>query len=492
MKKYTKSILVLLLTVITISCSDNYLGDNVDPNNPVQVSPNLVLPTAQTSTAALMHNHSRLNTFGNLMMVNWSQSDGFNWYNDEFNYTVNSSFYDAIFDDSFLGPMKNYNVLRNLSGDYSNYKAIGEIMIAYHFQILVDTYGDVPYFQSLQRNSISSPAYDNAQVIYDDLIVKLDDAIETIKSASATTVVPGSDDVMFQGDMTSWIKFANTIKLRILVRQSGMASRAAYVQTNMDNIVAEGSGFITEDVVVNPGYLNVANKRSPFYNAYGLTIVGQTQNNGEATCASDYIINYLTNTNDLRINQLYTEPATGHLGVPQGLLNYPEDNSFEPQFVSKIGPGILSSATQDAPIMQVAEALLLQAEAVQRNFMVGNAKALYEDAITASFSFLGLSAGDASSYFSQSGLVNVNWDASPNKIQAIITQKWVALNGTNGHESWVEYNRTGYPSGLPLPLNNTNADRPVRLAYPQSELTNNAANVPTQPNVFTQKIFWAN
>jgi len=305
-------------------------------------------------------------------------------------------------------------------------------------------------------------------------------------------VVPGSDDVMFQGDMTSWIKFANTIKLRILVRQSGMTSRAAYVQTNMDNIVAEGSGFITEDVVVNPGYLNVANKRSPFYNAYGLTIVGQTQNNGEATCASDYVLNYLTNTNDLRINQLYTEPATGHLGVPQGLLNYPEDNSFEPQFVSKIGPGILSSATQDAPIMQVAEALLLQAEAVQRNFMAGDAKALYEDAISASFTYLGLTAADASTYFSQSGMVNVNWDASPNKIQAIITQKWVALNGTNGHESWVEYNRTGYPSGLPIPLNNTNTDRPVRLAYPQSELTNNSANVPSQPNVFTQKIFWAN
>lgn len=492
MKKYTKSILVLLFAVMTVSCSDDYLGDNVDPNNPLQVSPDLVLPTAQTGTAAVMHNDRRLNTFGNLMMVNWSQSDGFSWYYDEFNYTVNSTFYDAIFDDSFLGPMKNYNVLRSLSGEYSNYNAIGEIMIAYHYQILVDTYGDVPYFDALQRNTISTPAYDDAQLIYEDLIVKLDEAIDMIKNADAAAVVPGADDVMFQGDMTSWVKFANTIKLRILVRQSGMASRAAYVQTNMDNIAAEGSGFITDDVLVNPGYLNVAGKRSPFYNAYGLTIVGQTQNNGEATCASDFIVNYLINTNDARINALYTEPATGHLGVPQGLLNYPEDDSFEPQFVSKLGPGILSSPTQDAPLFQVAEALFLQAEAVQRGFMTGDAKALYEDAITASFTYLGLGAGDASFYFTQPGMVNVNWDDSPNKIQAIITQKWVALNGTNGHESWVEYNRTGYPSGLPLPLNNTNADRPVRLAYPQSELTNNSANVPTQPNVFTQKIFWAN
>ena len=79
MKKYTKSILVLLFAVMTVSCSDDYLGDNVDPNNPLQVSPDLVLPTAQTGTAAVMHNDRRLNTFGNLMMVNWSQSDGFSW-----------------------------------------------------------------------------------------------------------------------------------------------------------------------------------------------------------------------------------------------------------------------------------------------------------------------------------------------------------------------------------------------------------------------------
>lgn len=490
MKKYTKSILVLLFAVMTVSCSDDFLGDNIDPNNPTVVSPNLVLPVAQTGSAALMHNDRRLNTLGNLMMVNWSQSDGFSWYYDEFNYTVNPSFYGGIWNDSYLGPLKNYKVLTGLTEEYSNYNAIAKIMMSYHFQMLVDTYGDVPYFEALERKNNPTPAYDDAQVIYEDLIVKLDEAIDMIKNADVDAVVPGSDDVMFQGDMTSWIKFANTLKLRILVRQSGMPSRAAYVQANMDNISAEGSGFITDDVVVNPGYLNVDNKRSPFYNAYGLTVAGQTQNNGEATCASDFIINYLINTNDSRINSLYTEPNTGHLGVPQGLLNYPEDDSFEPQFVSKLGPGILSSATQDAPIMQVAEALFLQAEAVQRGFMTGDAKALYESAITASFNYLG--AGDASFYYTQPGMVNVNWDDSPNKIQAIITQKWVALNGTNGHESWVEYNRTGYPSGLPLPLNNTNADRPVRLSYPSSEVTGNTANIPTQPNVFTQKIFWAN
>src|SRR5690606_5090199 len=178
------------------------------------------------------------------------------------------------------------------------------------------------------------------------------------------------------------------------------------------------------------------------------------------------------------------------LGVVQGLLNYPPDNSLEPTFTSNIGPGLLKGPTQDAPLMTMAESLFLQSEAALKGYLPGaNAQALYESAIQASFDFLG--ATGAATYYGQNAN-NVGWNASPNKLQAIITQKWIALNGINGHESWVEYNRTGYPTGLPVPLENTRADRPVRLSYPSSEITGNSTNVPAQPNEFTQKIFWAN
>ena len=86
----------------------------------------------------------------------------------------------------------------------------------------------------------------------------------------------------------------------------------------------------------------------------------------------------------------------------------------------------------------------------------------------------------------------VDWSASPNKMEAIITQKWLALNGVNAFESWVEYNRTGYPSNLPISTYASQADRPVRLEYPASELSSNGGNVPNQPDAFSDKIFWAN
>lgn len=490
MKKYIKYLQVALVFLAIVSCDKDYLDVNVDPNNPVTVTPDLALPVAQNYTAGDIFGNRRMNTFGSLMMANWSQSDGYSWYYDEFNYLVTPSFYSQIFDNMYLSTLKQYNTLTTLSDEYSNYNAIAKIMMSYHFQVLVDTYGDVPYSEALGRSANPTPKYDDAQEIYEDLIVKIDEAIALIKNADADTVKPGSDDIIFKGNMDNWIKFGNTLKLRILIRQSGMSGKQAYIQENIQNIINEGSGFITTNAVINPGYLNEAGKQSPFYAAYGLTVAGATQNNGQATVASDFIINYLQSTNDPRIGRIYEEDATGFLGVVQGLLNYPTDQSFEPKFTSNIGPGLLKDSTQDAPLMLLAEALFLQSEAAQKGFLPSaNPQALYESAIEASFSFLG--ATGAASYYGQ-GVNNVGWAASPNKLQAIITQKWIALNGVNAHESWVEYNRTGYPTGLPVPLNNTKADRPVRLSYPSSEVTGNSANLPAQPDEFTTKIFWAN
>ena len=105
-------------------------------------------------------------------------------------------------------------------------------MKAYHFQILVDCYGDIPYSEALGRSLEATPKYDDAQTIYEDLIVQLTEAITLIKNAPENVVIPGDDDAMFGGDMDEWIKFANTVKLRILVRQSDMTGRDLIYRPN--------------------------------------------------------------------------------------------------------------------------------------------------------------------------------------------------------------------------------------------------------------------
>lgn len=494
MKNILTTIKTLLVLLVLGSCSDNYLDVNVDPNNPITVSPNLILPVALNYTASVEEKDRGQNHLGNMFMGAWSQSDGFSWYNDEFLYLVTPSFYQTIFDSTYGSALKQYKGLEVLEGaEYGNYQAISKIMQSMHFQILVDTYGDVPYSEALQRGVNPTPKYDDGQAIYEGLISDLTAAINMITATAEVTgaLVPGEDDGVFAGNMTKWKQFANSLKLRILVRQSDLASRSAYIQEQFNAINAEGSGYISEDVMINIGYSQTESQQNPKWDGLGTDVSGTKTLTNNATCATPYVLDRLTSTNDGRLNYLFEEPSTGHLGVVQGLQEYdsPVVDQYTPDFVSNIGPGILKGADQGAVIYTAAEAYFNLAEAAVKGFVANDAKTMYESGITASFSYLG--ASGASSYYAQN-IATVGWAASSNKLEAIIVQKWLGVMGINALQSWFDFNRTGYPSDVPMSLLSTKPNRPVRLSYPSSELTANSNNLPTQLDEFSSKIFWAN
>ncbi len=489
MKTINKILILVLFGFIFTSCDSTFLDVNENPNEPTEVSADLLLPVAQDYSAKSISHESRrgLNTLGNMFMYNWSQSDGYSWYNDEFQYAINSTFYSTIWDWTYGRTLKQYQALDN-SKFGNNYMAIAKIMKSLHFQTLVDVYGDVPYSEALMRGDNPSPKYDDAQEIYDDLIVVLDEAIDLIKNAPSTDPVPSTDDIMFNGNMTDWIKLANTVKLRILVRESDLASKATYVTNELANIVSEGSGFITSDVVANPGYAQENNKQSPFWNHFGQDTSGAYINNYKATCATDFALNKLTALSDPRIDFIYQLPANGpNKGVPQGWTSYPDDYTFG--WVSNIGPGLLKGPSQDAVIFALSDAYLLQAEAQMKGMLSGDPKASFDAGVTASFNYLGASGAPA---YLSSGNPLTDYAASTNKLETIMVQKWIALNGIDAAQSWFDYSRTGFPSDLPISLMAPGTSRPVRLIYPASEVTNNGGNMPAQPDPFTDKIFWAN
>jgi hypothetical protein len=346
MKSILKYISLLAVALLLTTSCEEFLDVNTDPNNPTSVTPDLVLPVGQKYTAELIQRDRRISHLGNMMMYNWSQSDGFSWYNDEFLYQVTSSFYQTIFNTTYGSALKQYQILDNMMGDeYAYYRAIGKVMKAYHFQLLVDIYGDIPYTEALQRSLEATPLYDDAQDIYDDLVAQLDSAITLIKEADIAIVIEPDEngDVMFEGDMDEWIRFANTMKLRILVREAGVKD----VSADIAAIEAEGSGFITSDVLVNPGYAVEAGKQNPLWNDLGWDEGGTQTLSSKATCATPFVLDWLTAANDPRINYIYEEPATGHLGVIQGLIDYdtPVVDAYVPEKVSNIGPGILKSGT---------------------------------------------------------------------------------------------------------------------------------------------------
>jgi len=498
------SLLLIIVGLLAASCKD-FLNVNTDPNNPTEVSPDLVLPVGLNYTAVYEQQDRGLNHLGNMMMFNFGESNGFSWYDQEFKYNATSTFYDQMFDDAYSRSLKQYNILVNRPEGY--YKAIGMIMEAYHFQILVDLYGDIPYSEALERGKKSNPKYDKGEEVYNDLLTKLSTAIATIDSTSnaESSVKVGDDDTVFGGDMSKWKAFANTLKIRILTRLSD-TKPASFINDELAKISNSGAGYITDDVTINPGYeKEQEGKQNPYWNQLGVNASGTETLSYKATCATQFVINFFQNTNDTtRLGAIFQEDPSGYKGINQGQPNNSDDQT--PDYVSnlKLGGGVLKSATMGSAIFTLAEHELNLAELAFKGFNVsGSAQSHYEAGIQASFDYLG--ASGASSYYTN-GKENVDWNNSSNKMDAIMTQKWLATMGITAEQAWFDYNRTGYPDAKPVgvstgptaptgfPLSaqaGSNKDRPVRLHYPASEITRNGSNVPDQPDPFTQKIFWA-
>ena len=495
--KIIKSCVVLLVaTVTTVSCSD-YLDVNTNPNNPAESTPGLTLPVAQRDLTAL--NARTMTYLGNFLAYNWATPS--NWSaNQEFSrYTIDAGFYATIFETSYAAIFRDLTYVQNFkdpSGavDYSAYKAIAATLKGFQYQYLVDLYGDVPYTEANLRSANITPKYDDAQTVYKAVIDELTKAAVTAKNLPINAENPGNKDIMNKGNMNRWAQFANSIKLRMLVRLSN-TNQDAYIKAQIALIDANGAGYITTDIVTNPGYSDNADKQNPFYGFFRAVSTGNQTDRGDYTVATDYAINFLSNSNDPRLNRLYapSKKASAYKGAPQ-ITTLP-GTGFTSDDLSKVGPGLITTVSADQVVMSMPEILLLQAEAIQRGYIAGGdaaAKAKYEAAVTASFTRLGVptAATAATTYLAQP-VANISWASSPNKIEAIITQKWIALNGTSSIELWIEKTRTGYPTTMPIPAESGGV-RPVRLLYPSSENARNANNVPKQTATtpFTANPFW--
>lgn len=500
-----KKFFIAIASIVTLVSCDDYLDVNEDPNNPSSenVKPENVLAASQVLTYNVLSgnvstvvgdpfdNRNGMNQLGNLMMNNWTRDVGASnssYYFNEHTYNITSDFYSNIFENLMLRT-SNFTFIQNTEApNYEYYKAIAKIMKSFYFQYLVDLYGDIPYSEAHKRGENLTPAYDDDMAIYRNLVIQIEQAVSLIDNAPSTAINPGANDVMLNGNMAMWKKLANTIKLKLLIRESNKASSAGYVQSEIQELVTANAQFLgpNDNIKINPGYNN--NKPNGFASLF-LDSSSAFLNNWSSTAATKYTITYLTSTNDTRRDRIYSAATGGgYAGHQQGDILTPSTNYP----VSHVGPGILSSNSQDGIIFTAAESLLLQAEAVQKGLMPGVAKDLYESGITESFKLLGLTSAQASTYYNQA-ISLVNWTASAgNELEAIINQKWISLNGINGIETWIENTRTGFPAHVPLSTVAPGTSRPVRLLYPSSEISGNTANVPaqTESQAFTSRVFW--
>ncbi|HMT73204.1 MAG TPA: SusD/RagB family nutrient-binding outer membrane lipoprotein [Chitinophagaceae bacterium] len=501
MRKIIAFTFLLGLLITGIGCKKGFLDINDNPNSPTETSitPNLLLPRIEHQIANIMATGYSVQ---GRWMGYWARSGTYGPTVEEESYHITTQFgstwaawYDVLMD---IDIMEKKAIARN----ETYYSGIAKALKTIGFMYLVDNFNNVPYTKAFDLGGNILPSYDKGEDIYADLFTKLTQAQDLITNATIGANLKIADaDLLFKGDKLKWRKFINTQRLKLLIRQSQIPGFSPAAE--IAKITADGSGFIGagETVSVNPGYVADNNKQNPYWNAYKKLYTG-----GEAdqyNRANNFVLNLYRSNLDIRYQYVFSRAASPvgsdiYYGFNYGEL-LPNNDPHNAGASSDVaGPGLAKSASQSQWLLTSVESLFLQAEAIQRGWLTGNAQTMYENAVKESFIWLGVSdaVNTANTYLAQANPV-MNWSmatTSDAKIKLIVLQKYLALPGINNFEAWVDYRRLGVPSTLPMSMSPSRQGYiiPIRLHYPQSEYNLNNANVKAQGDINPQSsaIFW--
>lgn len=537
MNKLILSILSLSLLAL-VSCSD-FLDINEDPNNPREATLSFVLPSAQLNMAgALGAATGGLGNFTSLYMHHTVQrgatQNDYAFKGDDFGvgtpWRVLNTF--ALNDlEQMLAQAETLQA--------GPYLGIGKIMKAYIYSIIVDMWGDVPFFEAQKGAEALFPAFDDDREVYNALFALIDEGIAGLAEESPFT--PGSDDLIYGGDLDKWRKFAKTLKLKM------------YTQVRLvEDVSAEVAKLISDDDLIGPG--------DDFQFQYGASSAPDNRNpayaqeyaqGGAFNYISPYFFEVMKGINTFYDENIYEGiedpriPYYFYNQLPEGATDADAENpcSYCPSrsgasflsiwmFSFNIDPNEGFDQSSSATVMglypiggryddgqggavnfngagNTPQRLLtyyarryLEAELALTGVTDGDARALFEEAMLASFgkvNEIAAAAGapaiadeDIEAYVTA---VLERYDAAgeEGKLEHIMTQKWIATYGF-GVDAYTDYRRTGYPR-LHDPntdnLNVTASNRlyPLAFPYPQSELTRNP-NAPEQRNITSDGVFW--
>lgn len=378
----------------------------------------------------------------------------------------------------------NYNEVKRLATD-DIIPSVAEIVKVASLHRITDAYGPIPYSKVGKDGDIKAP-YDTQEDVYKSMLSELDEAISKL-TAHRTSDFSANADNIYGGKVEKWIKYANSLKLRLAMRMANVNPTLA--KKYAEEAVAHEVGVMTS-VGDNAEFTTTKN---PLY------VVMYMYNGGDSRVSAD-ITSYMNGYNDPRRAAMFTKTTFENLeneynglrtgiAIPDGKEAHAYSN-YNVKIDSKI------------MLMNAAEVAFLRAEGALRGWnMNGKAKDLYNEGVKLSFQQWGVTGADSylndatrtpsayidpleqNSISAPMSSITIAWDDNAQmeeNLERIITQKWIA-NFPLGQESWAEYRRTGYPRLMPVVVNNSggivDSKRGARrIYYPQEERTNNLEN----------------
>lgn len=417
------------------------------------------------------------------------------WYSNSNNTTYNliSHWYDAAFNSSFTNVMAPWSSIRDFTKESFPQKyALATIVKVAGMHRVTDMYGPLPY-TSFGGGSLKNP-YDGQKEVYDTFFKELDEAVGILtdfnEKSPGAKALSSDYDFIYGGQVVNWIKFANSLRLRL-------AMRIAYADPARARQEAEAAVNHPVGVMTMAGDAAALNKSNRLSYRHPLYVICYEFTDVKMGATMD---SYLNGYNDPRIGSYFVRNSKD--GVFRGIRTGIQINNKADYAEGPFSP--LNVTPESAVVwMNAAEVHFLRAEGALRGWnMGGTAREFYEAGVRTSFSFVG--AGNADGYLADDtsvpaaytdpvragnstaarGTITIKWDdgaAAEQQLERIITQKWIALY-PDGQEAWSEFRRTGYPKVFPVVVNNSggkiSTDIQVRrLPFPSTEYRDNSANM---------------
>jgi hypothetical protein len=472
---------LFLLTTISLSLFSCVSDDiNNDPNSAYTTVPETLVSYAQKELSDYLNTPNVNENNFRLTMQYWQETTYVNESNYDF---TNRNVSNQIWRDNFVNVLNNLNEAKKLLNAYvppanqsstwpakkKNELAIVDIMMVFVYQNLVDTYGDIPYSESLDLIANPLPIYENDSAIYPLLITRLKADIANLGTGGSF----GSTEYYYNGDVTKWKKFGNSLLLKLGITLADVNPTLA--QATVNEAITGGLMNSSADNCQLP-YQASSPNYNPLYE--NLSASGR-----DDFFAAKTLVDFMNTTNDARISMYYDTQGTGttYIGSPTGQgADFADFSSIASFAYTPTTPGTIISYTEVA--FYLAEAAARWTPSI--------AQTAYNNAVSASFLEWGLTSSDATAYLLANPYVASNWKKS------IGEQAWVAMYN-QAITSWNFYRRLDFPilTAPSTAISGASGKVPVRMQYPVKETTTNPTNWAAAASAIggdklTTKIFW--
>lgn len=481
-----KNRLLILIPLLSLfaSCTDDITGLNTDTKRPTYTEANYLFTNAEHAMVDQVTSTSVNYNVFRLLAQQWTEVQ----YPQESQYDLTGrTIPDTHWTTYYRDVLRDFKEAKSILVDQqagatadelaviNNKIAIIDILTAYSYGVLVDTFGDIPYTEALDIVAYPQPKYDDAQTIYKDLISKLTTASHALDTDAASF---GNADLIYKGDAASWAKFANSLRLRMAINMDDVDH--AYAST--EALAAVADGVISSSA--EGTYMTYA-ETQPNANPLYVDLVASGRYD---FIPADTFVNRLNALNDPRRPKYFTEFPAGsgaYKGGVYGAINvYDNFSHLTTTIQDPTYPGVLFT---------YSEVEFLLAEAVERGIAVGEtAEIHYNRAVTASLQDWGVASADIAAYLART---DVAYSAATPWKQKIGEQSWISFFN-RGFEAWTNYRRLDYPAlQIPAITYGDITSVPKRYSYPNREQTLNAASLEAAiaklgNNAVTTKIFW--